>query len=185
MIGNRVGHRFTVAAYHRMIEKGYLTPKDRVELIRGEILVKRSVGREHAVRARKLNRLFNRVLGDRVSVDVQNPLVLNDSEPEPDIVLLKPSDDDYELRKPEAKDAFVVIEVSFSSIDDDRDVKLPLYAENGIPEYWIVNLEEECLEVYRSPRADGTYRKKLVLRRGDKVGIAALKGTNFEVADLI
>jgi Uma2 family endonuclease len=185
MFQNRVSYRFTVEAYDRMIEKGFLTPKDRVELIRGEIVAKMSIGPRHAARVSRLTRLFNRALGDRAIVSPQNPIVLADSEPETDIALLRPRDDFYESRKPEPKDVLLAIEVSDSSIEDDRDVKGPLYAENRIVEYWIVNLDEDCLEVYRSPRANGTYRKKQILHRGDTVQIGALPGVRFAVADLL
>ena len=180
----RITHRFSVAAYDRMIEDGFLTPRDRVELIRGELVPKMPIGAMHASVVTRLCMLFCRVFGERVIVSVQSPVVLEDSEPEPDLTLLIKRADYYASQKPESKHVLLLIEVSDSTVEFDRNTKLPLYAENGIPEYWIVNLEEECLEIYRSPQSDGTYRKKLVLHRGDKVSIAALKETNFEVADL-
>ena len=128
---------------------------------------------------------FIKTLGDSANVSIQNPVVLADSEPEPDIAILKPRDDFYESQKPRPKDVLLIIEVADSSIEEDREVKAPLYAENGITEYWIVNLDEDCLEVYRSPRANGAYRKKQILGRKDRIEIAALKGTSFAVADLI
>ena len=185
MFRNRVGYRFTVDAYDRMIEEGFLTPKDRVELIRGEIVAKMAIGPRHAARVNRLVRLFNRAVGDRAIVSSQNPIVLADSEPETDIALLEPRDDFYESRKPEPKDVLLAVEVSDSSIDDDREVKGPLYAENRIVEYWIVNLDEDCLEVYRTPRRDGTYRKKQILRSGDTVQISSLPGIKFKVSDLL
>jgi Uma2 family endonuclease len=185
MLRNRVGYRFAVDAYDRMIENGFLTPKDRVELIRGEIVAKMVNGKKHSARVRRLTRLFSRVIGDLVMVDSQNPIVLLDREPEPDVALLKLRDNFYESRKPRPKDVLLAVEVSDSSIEDDRDVKGPLYAENGIVEYWIINLDEDCLDVYRSPRANGTYRKKQVLHRGDTVRIGALPGISFAVADLL
>jgi len=182
---NRVVHRFSVAAYDRMIEQGILTPKDRVELIRGEIVAKMSMGPKHAGRLSRLLSLFSLTLVKRVTVNCQSPIVLADSEPEPDISLLKPRDDYYESRKPLPKDVLLLVEISDSSIEFDRDVKIPLYAENGIAEFWIVNLDEDCLEVYRSPRSNGTYRKKQIFGRGDRIEIAALKGVSFAVADLL
>jgi Uma2 family endonuclease len=182
---NRAAHRFTVDTYDRMIEDGYLTKNDRVELIRGEIVAKMPIGRKHSAAVMRLNPLFQQTFGIQVLLSIQGPIVLEDSEPETDVALLKPRDDYYVEFKPRAEDVLLAIEVADSSVDDDRDVKGPLYAENGITEYWIVNLDEDCLEVYRSPRPNGTYRKKQILHRGDKVEAAAFKGTAFIVAELL
>jgi Uma2 family endonuclease len=176
---------FTVDQYDQMIEKGILTKEDRVELINGEIVAKMSIGKKHALGVRRLVRLFGSTVGDRAIVDPQNPLILDDSEPEPDVNLLKMRDDLYASRKPRAADVLLLVEVADFSLDDDREVKGPLYARNRIPEYWIVNLIDDCLEVYRSPRANGTWRKKLILERGDKVEILALPGAVFNVSDLV
>lgn len=181
----RVTHLFTVEEYDRMIESGILSEDDRVELIHGEIVAKISIGRKHGRSVKKLNRLFSMRLGDRALVSIQDPIVLADSEPETDVALLELDDDYYGTNKPRAKDVLLAIEVSDSSLDEDREVKGPLYAQNRIAEYWIVNLIDDCLEVYRSPRANGTWRKKLILERGDKVEILALPGVVFNVSDLI
>jgi Uma2 family endonuclease len=78
-----------------------------------------------------------------------------------------------------------LIEVSDTSLDFDREIKLPLYAQAGIRELWIVNLVEGCLEVHRGPTPDGRYRDISVLRPGDEVEIVALPGIKFAVADLL
>ena len=176
---------FTVNEYDRMIEEGILSKKDNVELINGEIVAKMSIGKKHALGVRRLVRLFGSTVSDRAIVDPQNPLVLDDSEPEPDVNLLRLCEDLYATRKPRANDVLLLIEVADFSLDDDREVKGPLYARNRIAEYWIVNLIDDCLEVYRSPRTNGTWRKKLILERGDKVEILALPGIFFNVADLL
>ena len=92
-------------------------------------------------------------------ISVQDPIRLIDSEPEPDVALLLPRADFYVSGKPRPADILLLIEVSDSSLEYDRLVKLPMYAEAGIAEFWIVNLEDDCLEVYRQPTAGGVYNE--------------------------
>ncbi len=118
----------------------------------------------HAASVKKLNRRVGRTFGDAVVVGVQDPIRLLDSEPEPDISLLVPRDDFYESGKPRPADILLLIEVADTSLEFDRETKLPLYAQAGIRELWIVNLIERCLEVHRDPTPDGQYRDISVLR---------------------
>ncbi len=180
-----VRHRFSVDTYEEMIDRGILREDDRVELIRGEIINKMPISDLHAASVKRLNRTLGKAIGDRVLVGVQDPIRLDDSEPEPDISLLVPRDDFYRAGKPRPADIILLIEVSDTSLDFDREVKRPLYAEAGIRELWIVNLEEETLEVHRDPTSEGEYRQVSVLRRGQEVEIAALPGIKFAVADLL
>jgi len=180
-----VRHRFSVDEYEQMIERGILTEDDRVELIRGEIIDKMSIGDEHAACVKRLNRLSSRMLGDRAVVSIQDPIRLADSAPEPDVALAKPRDDFYASGKPRAADVLLVIEVADTSLDADREVKRPLYAENGIAEYWIVNLGEACIEVHRQPRPDGTYQEVRTLRRGQTLDVAALPGCTLAVDQVV
>jgi hypothetical protein len=181
----RAHHRFTVDDYEEMIKRGILTENDRVELIRGEILEKMAIGNAHAAGVKRLNRLFSNRVGDRAIVGVQDPILLTDSEPEPDVTLLQPRDDFYATVTPRPADVLLLVEVSDSTLADDQNIKRPLYAQARIGEYWIVNLVDDCLEVYRQPQPDGTYRDVQILRRGQQVEIAALPGIIFEVADLL
>jgi Uma2 family endonuclease len=181
MAATLVRHRFSVDDYEQMIEKGILTEDDRVELIRGEIIDKISIGDEHAACVSRLNRLFNRTLGDAAIVRIQDPVRLEDSAPEPDIALVKPRQDFYASGHPRSADVLLVVEVADTSLETDRDVKRPLYAENGIVEYWIVNLAETCIEVHRQPRPDGSYQDVRTLRRGQTIDVAALPGCAFPV----
>jgi Uma2 family endonuclease len=146
---------FTVEQYHRMHEVGVLTDTDRVELIRGEIIQMSPIGTKHAACVMRLIDLFSQALGQRVLTNVQNPLKLaNDSEPQPDVCLLKRKDDYYASAHPTPADVYLVIEVADTTIDFDRTSKMPLYAESGIIELWLVNLNDQCIEVYREPQAD-------------------------------
>ena len=182
---SRPRFRFTVDEYEQMIQYGILTENDRVELIRGEIVEKMSIGPDHQGCVKEINRTFRRIPDDQAVIGVQDPIRLSDSEPETDISVMKYRADRYRKITPRAKDVLLAVEVSDSSLDDDRHVKGPMYAEAGIPEYWIVNLPEECLEVYRSPQSNGTYADKQILHRGQQVEILAFPGLKFEIGDLL
>ena len=121
----------------------------------------------------------------RRSSGVQDPVRLLDSEPEPDVSVLRPRADFYASGHPEPADIFLIIEVADSSLHDDRNIMKPLYAESGITEFWIVNLVDECLEVYRDPRPDGTYQDERVLKRGESTDIAALPGVVIAVNEVL
>src|SRR6185369_15308457 len=104
----------------------------------------------------------------RWMTSVQNPVRLDDhSEPQPDLVLLKPTPDFYRRQHPQPADVYLLIEVSDSSLITDREAKLPVYGRTGIAEVWIVNLIDQTVEVYREPRFAG-YALKSILRAGDQ-----------------
>lgn len=180
-----VRHRFSVDEYERMIEHGILTENDRVELIRGEIIDKMAIGDPHASCVKRLNRLLGATFGGRSLISIQDPIRLMDSEPEPDVALLLPQADFYFSGKPRPADVLLLIEVSDSSLEYDRLVKLPMYAEAGISEFWIVNLEDNCLEVYRQPTSAGVYNDVRYLQRGQTIDVAAFPGSMLAVDDIL
>jgi Uma2 family endonuclease len=177
--------RWTVEQYENMIRHGILTENHNVELIRGEIVPKMSKGDLHTACLKKLCELFFEIVGSQATKSVQDPIILSDSEPEPDFALLVRRDDFYASGKPRAADALLIIEVADSSLKYDREVKGPLYAENGIAEFWIVNLIDRCLEVYRQPQPDGTYADSSLLRAGDSVTLALLPAVTIAVAEFL
>jgi Uma2 family endonuclease len=173
----------TVDEYHRMGEAGILTDDDRVELIEGELVAMAPIGSEHIASTNALNRLLVLAVGDRGIVSVGNPVRLNrHSEPQPDFAVLKPRDD-YRKTLPRPEDTMLAVEVSNTSLDYDRKVKLALYARAGIPEVWIVNLAAQEVEVHRSPAADN-YTTVTRAGRSDDLTIEALPGVLIPV-DLI
>jgi Uma2 family endonuclease len=176
---------FTVDEYYRMADAGILGPEDRVELIDGEIIEMSPIGSRHLACVNRANRLFVTTFGVRVVVSVQHPLQLsNYTEPEPDIVLLRPREDDYAAKKPSAEDALLVVEVADTTLRFDMNVKLPRYAAAGVPEVWIENLPEDLLLVYRDP--DGPrYLTSLVFRGEESVTVQALPGVTFSAAELL
>jgi Uma2 family endonuclease len=143
---------FTTDEFRRMAEAGIFGENDRVELIGGEIIALTPIGPRHANCVRRLIALLAARVGTSAIVDAQNPVVLDDySEPQPDVVLLKPQSDFYKHSHPGPRDVLLVIEVADSSADYDRAIKVPQYARAGIPEVWVVDLPQQVVEVYRQP----------------------------------
>jgi len=139
-----------------MAAAGILSEDDRVELLQGEIVEMSPIGSRHAACVNRLTRVLSARLGQQAIVSVQNPVRLSEySEPEPDLALLHGRDDFYAEALPGAGDVWLVVEVAQSSMAVDREVKIPLYARGGIPEVWLVDLEEERVEVYRRPEEEG------------------------------
>jgi Uma2 family endonuclease len=177
--------RFNISQYHQMSEAGILSENDQVELINGEIIEMSPIGRRHTACVNRLNSVFSQLLGKKVIVAVQNPILLNNlSEPEPDIALLKPRTDFYESGHPQPQDIFLLIEVADSSIEYDRDVKIPLYASSGITEVWLVDIYQQVIIVYRYPSENG-YRDIQTLSRGEKLSISAFPENNLFVDDIL
>ena len=145
----------TVAEYHRMGEAGILTEDDRVELIEGQLIAMSPIGSDHSGTVNALNRLLVRAVGDHGVVGVQNPVRLDDySEPQPDFSVMRPRADDYRRSIPRPADVLLIVEVAHSSLNYDRAIKQSLYARHGIPEFWIVNLPGDVVEVHRAPSGD-------------------------------
>ena len=169
--------RFTVAEYHRMAEAGILMEDDPVELIAGEIIEMSPIGQRHIRAVNRLTRLLHQLCGDDVMISVQNPIRLADnSEPEPDIVVLRGTDGGTA----NVADVLLVIEVAETSRDYDRNVKFPMYAAAGIPESWLFDLAGVAIERHSEPSADGD---RLIARasRGESLTSTVLPGVTFSV----
>jgi Uma2 family endonuclease len=178
-------HRFSVKEYYRMAETGVLRPDARVELLNGEIIDMSPIGPFHGGLVNRLIRIFTKKSKGRWMVSAQNPLRLDDhSEPEPDVMLLKPAPDDYTSRHPQPDDVFLLIEVSDSTLEYDHEEKLPAYGRAGVTEVWIVNLNDATIEVYREPHFTG-YGGKTVLRAGDTISPLAFPDAMVDVAELL
>src|SRR5262245_16793442 len=150
--------RFTVDDYHRMGEVGILSPTDRVELIDGEIVTKMAIGPRHGACVDRATRALVTTVDTSAIVRVQGSIRLDlFNEPEPDIVLLRPRADFYASAHPGPEDILLVAEVAESSIDFDRSIKMRLYARAGVPEYWLVDLNEDVVRVHSEP-LNGIYR---------------------------
>ena len=138
---------FTREEYHRMAEVGILKCSERIELIRGEIVKMSPQGRRHRAFTDNLNQLLAVRLDGRAIVSVQMPIVLaDDTEPEPDVQILRRRTVPYKDREADADDALLIIEVAQSSLPYDRSTKLRLYAAAGILEYWVVDCVAESID---------------------------------------
>ena len=147
--------RFSADEYQRMVQARILTKYDRVELVDGEIVAKMTFGPRHSATVDRIARTFFAKASESAIVRVQGAVRVNlFSEPEPDVVLLRPRSDFYASGHPGPADILLVIEVAESSIEYDRDVKAPLYARSTVHEYWLVDLNENVLHRYLSPDRD-------------------------------
>jgi Uma2 family endonuclease len=167
--------KIDVERYHRMIDAGVFRAEDRIELIEGEMLEMAPINDDHIATVNECNRLcYTSGLHLHAEISVQNPVVLGSlSEPEPDLLLLRPRADHYRKGKAVGSDVLLLIEVSWSSLHFDRTVKMPLYARFGVVESWILNLEERVLEVHRDAGPRG-YASRTVLKPGQRIRLQAL-----------
>jgi Uma2 family endonuclease len=170
----------TIDEYRRMGEVGIFHEDDRVELIRGEIYELAPIGNPHATCLRRLNSALKTLEGAILSP--QNPVVLEmqRSEPLPDMTVLRFQEDYYASAHPGPGDVLLVIEVSDSSLAYDCNIKIPLYAESGIPEAWIVDLNGDAVLVFRQPSPDG-YKEEKAFRRGETISPLAFPDLSLAV----
>ena len=174
--------RCTREDYYRMAEAGLFEGR-RVELIRGEVIEKTPQKSRHPTGVTLAYTSRTKAFGDGYVVRIQMPLVLGrDSDPEPDVAVVAGTTRDYADAHPQT--AALVVEVAESSLEYDRTTKGPLYAESRIPEYWIVNLVDGQLEVYRKPEGSA-YRERRVLGVSESVEPLAAVGVELRVADLL
>jgi Uma2 family endonuclease len=185
MVAQVTRRRFTVQEYHLMGESGVLAADDRVELIDGEVFSMSPIGSRHAACVTTFNEVFSESFGRRVTLWIQNPIRLgDDSEPVPDIVLLRRRDDRYVSRHPRAGDILLLVEIADSSLGYDREIKLPLYAREGVPEVWLANLDSQHIVVYTEPKPDG-YASARIARPGEAIIPTAFPEMTIAVADLL
>ena len=178
-------YRFTVDEYQRMGEVGLFPPGVRVELIDGDVVPMNPIGPDHAGHVDRLGELFIERLGRRVTLRFQTPIRLRlHGQPEPDLAVLRRRPDFYTSGHPTPEDAYLLVEVADSSVQYDRQVKMPMYARAGIPEVWLVNLVEGHVVVYRDPAPDG-YRTAHVARPGDEIRPLAVPDLAVPVAEIV
>ncbi len=177
--------RFTAAEYQQMIEAGVFGDDERLELIDGEIVQMSPIGPRHAACVRRLNALLSHLLAGQAIVDVQNPMIVDVAyAPQPDLALLRPRSDFYASQTPTAADCLLVVEVADSSVETDRQIKMPRYARGGLTELWLIDLERDVVVVYREPLGD-SYQHLQVFRRGDTITPAGLPGLSVIVQSIL
>lgn len=168
-------YRITVDQYHKMIESGSLTKRDRCVLIRGILAEKPTINPPHAITICKLTNALKKFLGFERAVRMQLPITLDpDSEPQPDAVVARGKPDDYSQRHPGPKDILLVVEVADSSVGVDKTAQLSLYAQYKLPLYWVINIPERRIEVYTDPKGgkSPTYRTRTDYGPDDAVPVA-------------
>ena len=171
----------TVDEFQGMAEAGYFSPDERLELIRGEIVEMTPIGDPHAFAVMMVVDALA-ALRPKAILSPQNPLRLpgQTAVPQPDVALLKRRRD-YKARPPRYEDVLLIVEVADSSLAYDRDTKMPLYAEAGIPEAWLVDLGADVILVHRRPLS-GRYRDVRPYRRGEVIEI---EGEVFSVDEIL
>lgn len=175
-------HRWTRQQYEQMVDAGVLTTDDRVELIDGQIVPMSPQNSRHATTTTQLVHPLMRMCPSTHHVRSQVPLALGEhSEPEPDVMVVEGPPDAYTDTHPST--AVLIVEVADASLSKDREQKRLLYAWHDIPEYWIVNLIDQHLEVYRDP-ASGDYKSKTTVERDDTV-TPRFAAADLSVEDLI
>ena len=177
--------RYSAKQYFELVRRGVLDPDDRVELLEGVIVAMSPQSPRHASAISRVADALRDTVGKRAVLRVQTPLIAGRrSVPEPDVTLLPGTASDYDDVHPTT--ALLVVEVADSSLKQDRLTKCAIYAANGIPEYWLVNLRDDCIEVSRAlDRQRRRFRQTLIARRGDKIEIAAFPGVSVSVDGLL
>jgi Uma2 family endonuclease len=145
--------RLSRADYHRAAELGIFGPDERLELIHGEVYQMSPQSRRHARGVMTIAAALEEAFGEGFHVQQQLPLATEDSEPEPDIAVITGEPDDFKDQHPPIHAAALIVEIADTSLKGDRGLKAALYAEAGVKDYWIVNLNARCIEVYREPAA--------------------------------
>ncbi len=170
--------------YHAMVTAGILSEEDKLELINGELIYMSPIGPKHRSVVGRIDALLQRLLQEKAIVFTQSPITLAPfSEPEPDLVIVKPRPDFYAEAHPVPDDLFWLIEVSDATLEKDRLIKGPLYAQAEIPVYWIANLVDRQLEVYTEPN-EGQYKLRRILLPEEQVTLPGFEMT-VEVGELL
>lgn len=176
--------RITCEDYERMMDAGIFKPGERLELINGELIEMSPIYTPHSAHISKTNRYLMNIISDDLMVRTENPIQIGQhSYPEPDICVVKFREDYYRHQHPLLTDIALIAEVADSSLEYDRKVKAPLYANAGIQEYWIIDVIAETIEVYTASKGE-VYQKKVILKEGDKYKSKAL-GIEIAVSDIL
>lgn len=177
--------RFRVEDFRRMTEVGILPEESGWEIIDGYLIDKMTIGSKHASAVNRLNRILTNLVRDSLIVSVQNPIHIDEyNEPEPDIALLRPRKDFYSESHPTPEEVLLLIEISNSTVEYDRTIKKAIYAEAGIGEFWLVNLQDNAIECFSQPK-NGNYRLAMILEKGEAVKSGSVKSLELQVDEIL
>lgn len=180
-----VRKRFSLDEVYKMTEIGILPEESGWELIDGYLVEKMSIGSRHAGVVKKLNRKLSLLVGEAAIISVQDPIRIDEyNAPEPDIALLKPREDFYIDSHPRPDEALLLIEVSDSTVENDREIKRTLYAVAGIEEFWLVNLKENTVECYSAPK-NGSYRLAQIFEPGEAIASKKVENLILQVEEIL
>jgi Uma2 family endonuclease len=181
----RARYAFTVADYHQLIASGHFKRTDRVELISGGLTIMPPIGPEYSFHTTRITNTLPQMLPTGVWLRVNEPITIgNHSEPQPDAAVVRERPDGYRSAHPGPKDVLLIIEVADTSAAFDTQVKAKLYSKAGIPEYWVIDVQESCLRVFTEPSARG-YKHIQVLERDDTVKSVSINGLAIQVKELM
>jgi Uma2 family endonuclease len=177
--------RWTVQDYHRMSELGVLDPDQRTELLAGQITIMAPKGTLHVTALHLLANSLRNQLGESDSVRTQDPIILNDfSEPEPDIAIVKGTILDYADHHPYPDEVELIVEVADSTVKQDCEVKAKLYANTGIEDYWVLDVNKRQLHIFRHPTPTG-YTHHLILSEPNQVSPIAFPQISLTLTSIL
>lgn len=162
--------KWSVDDYHRMVKAGILRDR-RVELLVGEIIEMSPETPIHYTTAKRGAKYLEELLSGKADIRFNGPITLSDSEPEPDIAIVRLPESSYNDRHPTPQDIFWIVEIAKTSLKKDSDLKTAIYAKAGIREYWIVDLSNQQTIVFRNPHK-GKYTEEYTIREGTILPIA-------------
>ena len=174
---------WTVDEYHRMIDAGILTTSDKVELLEGKIVQMSPQRPPHAGTTQRAFDYVKARLIDRSHVRMQLPITLSTSEPEPDIAVVRSSPDAYGNHHPTASDIFLLIEVAYTTLQIDRAEKAPIYARANIADYWILDVSNRLVYIFRNPSASG-YESETILNQNATLAPLAFPDIEIPFSEL-
>ncbi len=172
--------KWTVKEYHKLGEMGFFHPEERVELLSGNILKMSAKGTAHTSATRRTATVLRDLLGNQAAIYTQDPIALDDnSEPEPDIAVVRIDPFDCATHHPTPSEVYLIIEVADSSLTFDREIKAKAYARSGIADYWVLNVGDRQLHVFREPTENG-YQSEVIL--GETASISPIEFPAFNIA---
>ena len=177
-------YKFTAEDFYRLYENGLFDSKDRIELLNGDIIIMHPVGWRHANAITNLNSDLAEQARRRFKISPQNPVELERySAPQPDLALV-PWSRGNSKRHPAPEEVFLIIEVADTSLRYDREEKLRAYAATGIREFWLLNLQDDILEIYRQPEGPA-YREQLTVPADGTASPLAFPDVTIALADIL
>ena len=179
--------KWTVKEYHKLGEMGFFNPEERVELVSGNIIKMSAKGTAHTSATRRTATLLRDLLENLAAVYTQDPIALdNNSEPEPDIAVVIIDPFDYATHHPIPSEVYLIIEVADSSLAlaYDREIKANIYARSGIVDYWVLNVNDRQLHVFREPAEDG-YQSEVILEETASISPLQFPDINIAIQEML